>query len=235
MGYRWLAGIMAAFLLSACGGGSSGDDAPPPIEGPIAYLALGASDAVGIGASPLENGYVFRIDDALETERGEDVDLTNLGVPGALADDILDVLEIALAIGARPDLVTLWTGANDLTQGRSPEEFRADLDTILGLLRQETEALIFLGDLPDLTALPRFVAEPDADVTPERVAAFNAVIEDLAALHEVDLARLSTLPVEEAELTSDVDGFHPSDEGHARIAELFLQVIRPALGLPAPE
>jgi lysophospholipase L1-like esterase len=190
---------------------------------------------VGIGASPLENGYVFRIDDALETERGEDVDLTNLGVPGALADDILDVLEIALAIGTRPDLVTLWTGANDLTQGRSPEEFRADLDTILGLLRQETEALIFLGDLPDLTALPRFVAEPDSDVTPERVAAFNAVIEDLAALHEVDLARLSTLPVEEAELTSDVDGFHPSDEGHARIAELFMQVIRPALGLPAPE
>ena len=66
------------------------------------------------------------------------------------------------------------------------------------------------------------------------MAAFNAVIEDLAALHEVDLARLSTMPVEEAELTSE-DGFHPSDEGHARIAELFMQVIRPALGLPAPQ
>jgi lysophospholipase L1-like esterase len=42
------------------------------------------------------------------------------------------------------------------------------------------------------------------------------------------------MPVEEAELTSE-DGFHPSDEGHARIAELFMQVIRPALGLPAPQ
>jgi lysophospholipase L1-like esterase len=42
------------------------------------------------------------------------------------------------------------------------------------------------------------------------------------------------VPVEE-ELTSDADGFHPSNEGHARIAEAFMQVIRPALGLPEPE
>ncbi|WP_051360719.1 GDSL-type esterase/lipase family protein [Desulfuromonas sp. TF] len=234
MNYRWLAGIMAAVLFTSCGG-SSDDDAPPTVvEGPLDYMALGASDAFGIGASPLENGYVYLIDDALEAERGEDVDLTNLGVPGALADDILNALEIGLALDVRPDLVTLWTGANDLTQGRSPEDFGADLDAILGLLGEETSALIFVGDLPDLTALPRFVEDPDDDVTLERVAAFNAVIEDLVARHEARLVRLSTLDVGD-ELTSDVDGFHPSDEGHAQIAELFLQVIRPAFGLPAPE
>jgi lysophospholipase L1-like esterase len=235
MGYRWLAVIAAAVLFTACGGGSSDDDAPPILEGPLDYLALGASDAVGIGASPLENGYVFLIDDALEEERGEDVDLTNLGIPGALADDILDVLEIAVLVtGHRPDIVTLWTGANDLTQGRTPEDFGADLDAILELLRRETSALIFVGDLPDLTALPHFIEDPDPDVTLERVAAFNAVIENQAALHGVHLVPLSALPVE-AELTSDLDGFHPSDEGHARIAEAFLEAIRPALGLPAPE
>lgn len=235
MGYRWLAVIAAAVLFTACGGGSSDDDAPPILEGPLDYLALGASDAVGIGASPLENGYVFLIDDALEEERGEDVDLTNLGIPGALADDILDVLEIAVLVtGHRPDIVTLWTGANDLTQGRTPEDFGADLDAILELLRRETSALIFVGDLPDLTALPRFVEDPDDDVTLERVAAFNAVIANQAALHGARLVPLSALPVE-AELTSDLDGFHPSEEGHARIAEAFLEVIRPALGLSAPE
>lgn len=234
MSYRWLAGMMAAVLLTACGG-SSDDDAPPSVEGPLSYLALGASDAVGIGAFPLENGYVFRIEDTLEIERDQPVDLVNLGVPGALADDIVDVLDLALATGIRPDIVTLWTGANDLTQSRSPEDFGADLEAILSRLRQETAALIFLGDLPDLTALPRFVMDPDMDVTLERLAAFNAVIENQAALHGAALVPISTLPVMEADLTSDVDGFHPSDEGHARIAELFLQVIRPALGLPAPE
>jgi lysophospholipase L1-like esterase len=234
MGCRWLMGIVWVVLLGACGGDSS--DRPPPTvaEGPLDYMALGASDAVGIGASPLEDGYVFLIDDALEAERGEDVDLTNLGVPGALADDILDALEIGLVLGIRPDIVTLWTGANDLTQGRSPEDFGADLDAILGLLREETSALIFVGDLPDLTALPRFVEDPDDDVTLERVAAFNAVIANQAALHGARLVPLSALPVE-AELTSDLDGFHPSEEGHARIAEAFLEAIRPALGLPEPE
>jgi len=232
MGYRWLAAIAAAVLLTACGG-SSDDDASPPVEGPLSYMALGASDATGIGAFPLENGYVFRIEDALESERDQPVELTNLGVPGALADDIAEVLHLALATGIDPDLVTVWTGANDLTRGRTPEEFAADLDAILGDLRQETDALIFLGDLPDLTALPRFVTDPDPDVTPERVAAFNAVIENQASVHEARLVRLSTLPVGD-QLTSDLDGFHPSNEGHAQIAELFLQVIRPALGLPAP-
>lgn len=158
---RYLAWMVWAALLTACGG-SSGGDGPPP-SGPLTYLALGASDAAGIGASTLENGYVYRIERALEEERAQPVELTNTGIPGALADDILDVLRLALLIGTRPDMVTLWSGANDLTQGRSPEDFWRDLESMLALLRQETDALIFLGDLPDLSALPRFVADPDPD------------------------------------------------------------------------
>jgi lysophospholipase L1-like esterase len=37
-------------------------------------------------------------------------------------------------------------------------------------------------------------------------------------------------PVED-DLVSDADGFHPNNQGHARIAEEFLGVIMPALGL----
>ncbi|MBE0598934.1 MAG: hypothetical protein IH614_16895 [Desulfuromonadales bacterium] len=230
---RWLAVMVTAVLLAACGSSSSNDDIPP-LTGPLTYLALGASDAAGIGASSLENGYVYRVEDALESEREEAVELFNLGIPGALADDIVGALDLALLTGIRPDLVTLWTGANDLTRGRLPADFASDLDTILGRLRGETDSLIFLGDLPDLTALPRFVAEPDSDVTLERVAAFNAVIVEQAARHGAALVPLSALPVE-GELTSDVDGFHPSNAGHVAIAEAFLAVIRPALGLPAPQ
>lgn len=227
MGLRWLAATLGLFVLSACGD-SSGSDRRPPPSGTLKYLALGASDAAGIGAFPLENGYVFRIEAALERERGQAVELTNLAIPGGLADDLLALLEPALTAGILPDFATVWTGANDLTQGRSPEELEGDLDTIL-LRLQQTGALIFVGDLPDLTTLPRFVAEPDPDVTPERVAAFNAVIRSLATRYGATLVPLSQVPVE-SELTSDVDGFHPSNEGHARIAEMFLQEIRPALG-----
>jgi acyl-CoA thioesterase I len=147
MGYRWFAAILATALFTACGSSSGGD--APPVEGPLNYLALGASDAFGIGASPLTNGYVYRIDEALDNERAQPVHLTNTGIPGALADKILEALDIVLAIGLRPDLVTLWTGANDLTSGRTTIDFAADLDAILGRLRQETDALIFMADLPD--------------------------------------------------------------------------------------
>lgn len=231
MGVRWLAGIIGLVFLTACGGSSGDDDDTPTV--PLAYMAVGASDAAGVGAvPPLENGYVFRIEDALENERGQPVDLTNVAFPGGNADDILGALNLAMTTGVSPDLVTVWTGANDLTQGRSPAAFQAELDAILARLRG-TGAMIFIGDLPDLTALPRFVAEPDPDVTPDRVAAFNAVIETLAARYGATVVRLSAVPLE-ADLTSDVDGFHPSNAGHARIAEAFLQAIRPALGLPAP-
>ena len=43
--------------------GGSGDS-----DNDILYVAIGASDAVGIGAIPLNNGYVFRIRDRLEDE-----------------------------------------------------------------------------------------------------------------------------------------------------------------------
>jgi hypothetical protein len=56
-------------------------------ENKILYMAIGASDAVGIGATPLTHGYVFRIKDELEN-RGKNVDLLDLGIPGANLDTI---------------------------------------------------------------------------------------------------------------------------------------------------
>ena len=43
------------------------------------------------------------------------------------------------------------------------------------------------------------------------------------------LVDLFAYPIED-ELISGVDGFHPSSEGHRRIAEVFLAEILPALG-----
>jgi hypothetical protein len=45
----------------------------------ILYLALGASDALGIGASPLRNGYVYRIRDELEQQTREKRKTPQLG------------------------------------------------------------------------------------------------------------------------------------------------------------
>ncbi len=221
--------LLAVLVLVSVGVPLSSCVQMPPQPGQIFYTALGASDAVGIGAFPLRNGYVFRIRDDL-VNRGRQVELLNLGIPGAGIGDIKRVSRLVLVAGTRPTLVTLWTGANDLIDGDDPGNFEQDLEDILSELRERTSALIVVGDLPDLTRLPRFIQEPDSDVTVERVSAFNAAIERQASNFNASIARLSELDMLE-ELTSDIDGFHPDNEGHRRIAEHFIEVILPELGL----
>lgn len=205
--------------LGACAG--SPDD--------LRYLALGASDAAGIGADPPTRGYVFLIEDELE-ERVDDVHLVNLGIPGGDIAAIERALEGFLAAGQDADLATLWVGPNDVIRGDDPEDFEKDLEDILQPLREETDAVIVMANIPELTQLPRFVREPDPDVTEARVEAFNEAIARQAERFDVAVVDLHGEGVEE-DLVSDLDGFHPSDEGHRRIAEEFLEVILPELGL----
>lgn len=193
------------------------------------YAALGASDAFGIGAQPISNGYVYRIRDVLDRPIDR-VNLINLGIPGAEIDRIADSLRVFLRTGAQPDIVTVWTGANDVIAGRLVADFEPALDKMLTQLRSDTRAFVVIANIPDLTKLPRFAARPEPTVTAERLRTFNAAIARQAQRHEIPLVNLFIQPIE-SELVSGVDGFHPSNAGHARIAQHFLDVILPAVGL----
>jgi acyl-CoA thioesterase I len=195
----------------------------------IGYLALGASDAAGVGAFPPTEGYVFLIEDELEA-RVADVHLVNLGIPRADVAVIERALEGFLATGRKPDLVTLWVGPNDVIRGDDPDDFESDLEDILQQLREETDAVVVMANIPELTQLPRFREEPDPDVTAGRVEAFNEAIERQAERFDVAIVDLREEDVED-DLVSGVDGFHPNNEGHRRIAAEFLEVILPELGL----
>jgi acyl-CoA thioesterase I len=216
--------ILGALLigLGACAG------APEPPER-IVYLAIGASDAAGMGAEPLTNGYVFRIADELD-ERVDQVFLAPLAVPGADTEQLDAALELLLESEIEPDLVTVWTGANDVIRGVDADDFEDELEEMFERLRDRTDGVIVAANIPDLTELPRFRDEPDDHVTRERIEEFNEAIEEQAEDHDVLLVDLYAEPVED-ELVSDEDGFHPNDEGHRRIADEFLEVILPALGL----
>jgi acyl-CoA thioesterase I len=213
-----LAALVGLAILTACTSAKLGEEQ-------ILYMAVGASDAVGVGAIPLSHGYVYRINSELQ-DRGKTVHLLNLGIPGADLSTIADVVKVALRAGARPDLVTIWVGANDIIDGVDAGDFEAELADLLDRLRDKTKAFIVIADIPDLTQLPRFRANPQRSVTKERIAAFNDAIERQADKHHVPVVKLSKEPIEDR-FVSDIDGFHPSDEGHRRIADLFLAVILP--------
>jgi acyl-CoA thioesterase-1 len=204
-------------------------NAPPEPPEQLVYVALGASDAAGVGAEPITRGYVFRIADALD-EQVDEVVLANLGVPGANTQQIDQALELFFQSEATPDLVTVWTGANDVIEGEDADDFEDALEDILERLRERTDGVIAVANVPDLTQLPRFRDDPDDDVTQERIEAFNEIIAEQADGQDALLVDLYSEPVED-DLVSDLDGFHPNNQGHREIADRFLETILPALGL----
>jgi lysophospholipase L1-like esterase len=202
---------------------------PPPTQAKFLYVALGASDATGVGAFPLTKGYVYLIRNAVEKFK-PGVSLLNLGVPGERIGPIKETVRVAVVqVGLKPNLVTLWTGANDLIAGDDPREFQADLRFILQNLRKTTAAVIVVANLPDLTKLPRFRDQPSPIVTLDRVRAFNKGIAQEAAAVNAPVVDLFAEPVSD-NLVSDLDGFHPNKEGHREIAVLFLEVLLPKVG-----
>ncbi len=221
-----LCGILVMAINGGCGGSSGGNGSASEGD-PIAYAALGASDVVGVGATPLTNGYVYLLRDSLENESGKSVDLENLGIPGAQIDQIKNIEVEILKRSAQPDVVTVSTGANDIIAGDNVRSFESDLAEVLSELRGiSPSAIIAISNLPDLTKLPRFQEDPDRDVTESRVRAFNAAIARQAARYNAVLVDLYSVPLQDS-FVNEIDGFHPSDAGHRAIADAFLSALQP--------
>jgi acyl-CoA thioesterase I len=170
----------------------------------VLYLAVGASDALGIGASPLRNGYVYRIRDEVDQQTRADVRLLNLAIPGGTTRDLRQSLELARRKDVKPDLVTILTGANDVISGQSPENFEKELSALMRQLRESSSSVVVIGDIPDLTKIPRFRTQPNRFVTSNRIAAFNRIIEKQAGAFDLPIARLSREEITD-ELVSEID------------------------------
>lgn len=133
--------VLTVTACSGNGGGSgsagaASPTAPTPVAAaPVSYTAVGASDAVGVGASvpcvplvpcPTGTGYVPVLARRLG-QSGATVTLTNLGIPGAVVNAEMLALSASVGGGAPADmvrtslplvpasstLVTVFAGGND--------------------------------------------------------------------------------------------------------------------------
>jgi lysophospholipase L1-like esterase len=150
--------------------------------------------------------------------------LQNLGVSGKRISYIEDT-ELPAAIAYKPDVVTIWAGPNDIIHGNEPEEFEGPLRNVLHQLREQTSALVVIANVPDLTRLPRFMLDPDPDVTITKIVAYNNIIAQEAAAYSVPVVDLFAGGYASEWSYVSLDGFHPSNKGHAKIAELYLDII----------
>jgi acyl-CoA thioesterase-1 len=216
--------LAVALLVVGCTGRET---APASATRPPLLVAIGASDAVGVGASdPARTGWVPQ----LHQKMPPGTRLVNLGISGArVADAIAHELPIALDID--PDYVVIWIAVNDLVGGTPLPAYERDLNLLLAELSR-TRAKLFVANVPNLGALPGAAGRD-----PRQVAAvideWNAVVARAAERNGATVVDLAAGWQELAENPGYIsaDGFHPSDAGYRRIAELFWAAME-AAGAP---
>jgi acyl-CoA thioesterase-1 len=206
-----------------------------PSAGPSVYVAVGASETVGVGADdPATQAWpVVLHDRELPEARLVDVGVSGSTVEGALRS------QLPAALAAGPDVATVWLAVNDLITGVPVRAYQRRLQRLVHALRRDGRTDVIVGNVPDLWRLPAYRAclpgersgvscvlpfvPSEAQVRAE-VARFNRAVRTVVRREGARLADLSGVPFG-ARLTSS-DGFHPSTAGHRRIAAVF------ARGLP---
>ena len=195
----------------------------------LRYVAIGASDSVGVGASdPGTGSWPARIAHLLPLGAA----YRNFAVSGSLTGQARRE-QLPLALREQPTVVSIWLAVNDLNANVTPQEYGAELGAIVDALARDTTARAFIGTVPDLRAVPAY-AGVDAAALLARIRAYNDAIAAIAAAHP-GRAIVVDLFTGSAQLTSQLtvsqDGFHPSDAGYALIADRFVAAMR-ANGVP---
>jgi len=200
---------------------------PPDRGAAVVYVALGDSTVEGVGATSPELNYVSLLYARLRAVY-PGARFANLGGGGATSADVL-LRQLDRAIEQRPQLVTLSIGPNDITTRVPADVYEKNLETIIGRLRHETAAVVVVNSIPDLTVTPRFRRSRARETVGQLTMIFNEALERQVRAHGAEMVDLYTTSRREVPLRPELigkDGYHPSDAGYARWAELMWSGIR---------
>jgi acyl-CoA thioesterase I len=226
-----IAPVLLLLSLAACGPAASHVSSlsntistPAPA---LTYVAIGASDAFGIGTdNPDRESWPTVLSGLL----GPHTHLINLGIPGEVASQALS-MELPVALASQPNIITVWLAVNDLADGIPLASYQLALRQLLVSLHTGTRARIFVGNIPDLTLLPHFFSYDPVALT-SQVEHWNSAIASICTQVGVTLVDIHATwesLIYHPEYISD-DGFHPSAEGARQLAKLFYSSISAATG-----
>lgn len=189
------------------------------------YVALGDSSTEGLEdfeEGPRHRGWADRLARHVAEAQRAPLLYANLAVRGRKTRELVEQqLEPALAM--QPDLVTVFSGTNDIIRsGFDLDAVLADLRT-MHLAFRATGATVLTITMPDLSEVAPFAKR----VSP-RLAAFNAGVRALCAESGALLLDVAQHPVASDRRLWHEDRLHANSEGHRRIAAGLAHV----LGLP---
>lgn len=251
-------GAATAVLLSGCSGAddgpaSGGHPKVPPTTSAAAtsavavdkdepstpdevgvYVAVGASETVGVGADhPAREAWPH----VLQRRELRDARYVNVGVSGSTVGEALTE-QLPRALAAEPDLVTVWLAVNDITHGVPVQAYEQQLRTLVHALRRGGATQVLVGNVPAVQDLPAYRAclpgattdvecvlpvVPPEELVAATVRSYNDAV---GRVVEAEGARLVDLSARR-DLTrlTGADGFHPSTRGHRVVAATFASAL----------
>lgn len=184
---------------------------------PKLVLAFGDSLTAGYQLKPNES-FPAQLQVAL-IKAGRDVTVKNAGVSGDTSSAGRARLSWVLAgLKAKPDLVILELGANDMLRGQDPAIAKTNLDAMLADLGKRGIPVILAG----------MRASPNLGVA--YVKPFDAMYGALAVKHKVRLYPFFLDGVAAKPKLQLADGMHPNAAGVAVIVKRILPLVETALG-----
>lgn len=146
------------------------------------------------------------------------------------------------ALPASETMITLWAGANDFLQSRSPFDAVTNIDTALQKLYAAGGRNFLVPNLPDIGKAPGFfLGDPaNSPIASAWTLAYNMSLETMlydfsnlnsdANLFFLDTFSIFNQYVEGSQQWLDlfwIDGFHPSSVGHELIYEGAVSTVEP--------
>ncbi|ANM29390.1 hypothetical protein ABI59_07015 [Acidobacteria bacterium Mor1] len=199
------------------------EKASPPFA---RYVAIGDSSTEGVDdrdAAGRFIGWSRRLAAHIEASRRtrglEPLEYANLGVRGRSTREILESqLEPARAM--KPDLVTVFSGTNDVLARRfDPDRLRRDLLALQQPFRREGVAVISFT-LPVLTPLM-----PAARLVEGRIRTLNALLHQVCAETGTLLIDFDAYAFAVDDRFWSEDRLHANGAGHARIAQALAETL----------
>ncbi len=184
-------------------------------NGTITILFFGDSITAGFGLDPAQ-AFPALIEDHADS-LGLDVDAVNAGVSGETSAGGLRRVDWILQ---RPfDIFVLELGANDGLRGIDPDHTRDNLQQIMDKVwEQRPDVIIVLAGM-----------EAPPNMGDEYIRRFRQIYRELAASNDVVFMPFILEDVAGEPELNQVDGIHPTAEGHRIIAGNVWKVIEPLL------
>ena len=183
---------------------------------PKLVVAFGDSLMAGYGLKPAE-GFAPQLQAALK-QQGVAARVHNAGVSGdTSAAGRRRLAWVLQSLKAKPDLVILELGANDMLRGLSPAQTRANLDAMLTELRRRRIPVLLTG----MRAAP--------NMGRDYARQFESVYPALAKKHGVPLYPFFMAGVAANRPLLLGDGMHPNARGVRTIVQRILPMVRRAL------